>query len=79
MVSLYPESGNQGGWSGLISSGTYSLNAAAGKYKVTVTPPKGFATQRMYNSSYTNQKKTPLAIEVVASPAAGAYDLKLKR
>jgi hypothetical protein len=71
------------------SNGEYKITTAGkdgapiGKYKVTVTPtmmpssdPKkapaiGFARK------FSDPKDTPLRIEVVASPAAGAYDLKL--
>jgi hypothetical protein len=73
------------------SDGTYKIftsgkeGAPLGKYKVTVTPsmmpssdpkkppPVGF------NRSYGDPKNTPLKFEVVASPAAGTYDLKLNK
>jgi hypothetical protein len=58
--------------------------AQPGKYKVTVTPsmvpPAGGVRPPLpYNASYSNPQLTPLVIEVVSNPAAGAYDLKLKK
>jgi hypothetical protein len=59
--------------------------APLGKYKVTVTPSMvpptggGAAPATPYNSKYSDSKATPLSLEVVSSPAAGAYDLKLTK
>jgi hypothetical protein len=73
------------------SSGQYKIYTAGkagaplGKYKVTVTPsmvPTGDASkapQTAYNAIFSDANKTPLRKEVVASPSAGAYDLKLTK
>lgn len=59
--------------------------APLGKYKVTVTPqtmmtpgtdPKAMTT---ISRVYSDATQTPLTIEVVEHPSAGAYDLKLKK
>jgi hypothetical protein len=59
--------------------------APLGKYKVTVTPqtmmaagtdPKAAPTA---SRVYSDPTKTPLTIDVVEHPGAGAYDLKLKK
>lgn len=73
------------------SNGEYKIYTAGkegaplGKYKVTVTPtmmpsadpkkppPSGF------NQKFSNVRTTTLQIEVVESPAPGAYDLKLTK
>lgn len=57
--------------------------APPGWYKVVVTvvqpnPGEAFDTP-LVKPDYRSEQKTPLAFEVVASPAAGAYDLNLKR
>jgi hypothetical protein len=75
----------------IASDGTYKIftagkeGAPLGKYKITVTPtmmpssdpkvpfPIGF------NQRFANPRDTPLRFEVVASPAAGAYDLKVSK
>jgi hypothetical protein len=57
--------------------------APAGWYKVVVfaaddpqpNKPVKFFTSR----TYTDVKTTPLSVEVVATPEAGRYDLKLKK
>lgn len=56
---------------------------ALGWYKVTVStqlPPgvPGGKSKNTLNAIYQNPGLTPLTIEVVASPAPGQYDLKLK-
>jgi len=73
------------------TSGEYKIftagkeGAPAGKYKVTVTPsmvPMTGATTAPttpFNAKYRDAKTTPLEINVVANPAAGAYDLKLTK
>lgn len=57
--------------------------APLGKYKVTVTPSmtrtRGDFPSPPFNARYMSSKSTPLVIEVVSNPAAGAYDLKLKK
>jgi hypothetical protein len=58
--------------------------APLGKYKVTVTPSMvpptgGGAPALPYNAKYSSAKSSPLSIEVVSSPAPGAYDLKLTK
>jgi hypothetical protein len=58
--------------------------APLGKYKVTVTPsmtppPASGAPPSPFNARYMSSTSTPLVIEVVSNPAAGAYDLKLKK
>lgn len=72
------------------SSGEYKIYTAGkegaplGQYKVTVTPsmmPMGGtkAPPRPFPAKYSDTKDTPLRIEVVSSPAPGAYDLKMTR
>jgi len=70
--------------------GTYDLitrskpGAPPGKYKVTVTAQtevdstKAETAKSLVPAVYNTKEKTPLVKEVVASPAAGAYDLELK-
>jgi len=66
--------------------------APPGWYKVIVTAtgdeltkrrsgshPLRPAPQSLLSPKYGSAESTPLAIEVVASPAAGAYDLNLKK
>ena len=84
-------SDNKGFSGGIVeASGKYTLftggekGAPLGKYKVTVNPSmvptaSGGAPVAPFNSKYRDAKMTPIEVEVVASPAAGAYDLKLKR
>src|SRR2546428_630320 len=85
-VTLHPQSTEKGAGSAVSgpidSSGKYTIGggAPAGKYKATVTPsmmpsPDGKPPTSPYNAKFGDSKKTPLEIEVVASPAAGAYDL----
>jgi hypothetical protein len=51
-----------------------------GWYKVTLLNATGSTElDRLVNPIYFDENKTPLSIEVVADPPAGAYDLKLKR
>jgi hypothetical protein len=72
------------------SDGTYEIKtdgkpgAPLGKYKATINP--GMPTTKEeaanmgklpFDRSYTDPAKSPLAVEVVESPQAGAYDLKL--
>ena len=74
--------------------GTYRLltdgkeGAPLGRYRVLVAvvepidPKSGFpyGKRKSYvNYKYSDPKTTDLVIEVVASPAPGAYDLKLKK
>jgi hypothetical protein len=74
------------------SSGEYTLTtdgkpgAPPGKYKVTVysaeppsnDPAKMTAKQKYFvNPTFADAGTTPLEKEVVTSPAAGAYDLKV--
>jgi hypothetical protein len=73
------------------SDGSYTIHTAGkegappGKYKVTVTPtmvPMEGATKKPslpFDQKYGDPRKTPLTVEVVASPAPGAYDLKLTK
>jgi hypothetical protein len=76
---------------GTIENGRYTLATGAqegaplGKYKVVVNAsaptnpddpyslPKSLVPQK-----YTDPAKTDLVIEIVAAPASGAYDLKLR-
>ncbi len=84
--------GNQAGHEpvGVIGSdGSYSLSTAgktgapAGWYKVTVASgdipesSKPFAAKSALNPRYNSPEFTDLNVEVVSSPASGAYDLKL--
>jgi hypothetical protein len=94
-VSLIPLSKDEktaGISSGAIDSdGSYKIltngkdGAPLGKYRVTVTPPMMPAPEGKkgpmvpFNKAYMNTTNTPLEIEVVASPVAGAYDLKLTK
>jgi len=70
------------------SSGNYTVytggkpGAPVGKYKVTVNPsmvPTGGtkAPSVPFNQRYQDSKRTTLEIDVTASAAAGAYDLKM--
>jgi len=72
------------------SDGTYKVftsgkeGAPLGKYRVTVTPsmmPSGDkkAPPMNFSRKFGDNRNTPLKFEVVASPAAGAYDLKLNK
>lgn len=73
------------------SDGTYKIytggkeGAPLGKYKVTVTPsmvPPTDATEAPpleFNKKFSDAQSTPLKKEVVASPKAGDYDLKLTK
>jgi hypothetical protein len=68
--------------------------APLGWYKVTIsayeldsdiakrakTPgEEGRLARRLVNRQYEDPKTTPLSVEVVESPAAGAYDFKLSK
>jgi len=75
---------------GTIENGEYKIytggseGAPLGKYKVTVTAtmvPTGDskAPPMSFNRKFGDPKTTPLNFEVVSSPAAGAYDLKLTK
>jgi len=72
------------------AQGEYTLEtlgkkgAPLGKYKVTVsattatTPDNTTAKPKsLINTTYMHPDTTPLEVEVVTQPAAGAYDLKL--
>ena len=59
--------------------------APLGKYKVTVTSSGPITSdntkanpKNLLNMTYFHADITPLAVEVVKEPAAGAYDLKLR-
>jgi hypothetical protein len=74
----------------IAEDGSYELytkgkaGALLGSYKVTVvaqTIPDSTTPEKaklLVPEKYTNRETTPLVIEVVASPEAGAYDLILK-
>jgi hypothetical protein len=78
---------------GDITNGDYTLftqgrpGAPAGPYKVTVSgaqvpsnPKDPYSVPvNLVNVKYTDLAKTDIRIEVTASPAAGAYDLKLTK
>jgi hypothetical protein len=83
-----PAVGPSGGT--IDSSGKYTIHtdgragAPLGKYKVTVNPSMvptgdGKMPQAPFNSIYSSPRTTTLEVEVVANPASGAYDLKLKK
>ena len=88
-ASKLPTSGISSGAIG--SDGTYKIytggkqGAPLGKYKVTVTPSMGPASDSTeapplgFNKKFADAHKTPLQKEVVASPAPGAYDLELTK
>lgn len=81
-INLHSDDPKLTGWSGIVSTGTYTVSAPLGKYKVTVTPmtdtdPTGKSPA--IDKTFQDASKTPLSIDVVASPAAGAYDLNLKK
>ena len=71
------------------ADGTYSLTSTGGSgappgwYKVSVVstdPPdstKPLATKSYVGKKYNDPQTSGLAVEVVASPPAGAYDLKV--
>jgi len=77
------------------ASGTYKLTtdgkegAPLGRYKVTVAtemPPSGEVKAGQLppklpaiNTKYKILEQTPLSVEVVESPASGAYDLKVTK
>jgi len=73
------------------SDGTYTISTAGkegaplGKYKVRVLPPMTEPSQSKeapklrFRQDYTDANKTPLKYEVVSSPEAGRYDLKLTK
>jgi len=50
---------------------------------VTVVPPgtgdREVLTKLVLHARFTTEKSTPLEVEVVAEPPAGAYDLKTTR
>jgi hypothetical protein len=73
------------------SDGTYKIytgdkeGAPLGKYKVRVVPPLAEPKESKetpdigFNKKYTDANNTPLKYEVVSSPEAGRYDLKLTK
>jgi hypothetical protein len=75
---------------GIKEDGTYTMQTKGkpgvppGAYKVTVSmqTQADIATPTKFEleipKEYTQQKTTKLSVEVVASPAPGAYDLDLK-
>lgn len=76
----------------IADDGTYSvttggkMGAPAGHYKVLVfisvptNPNDPYSTQKsLIHAKYKSADSTDLSIEVVAKPAANAYDLKLSR
>ena len=89
-VVLIPDSEKGVGASGqLDSSGNYDVQsegrkgAAAGKYKIIITPPTmpapGQDPKKMnkFHPKYQDAKITPLAYEVKPDAPAGTYDLKV--
>ena len=90
-VAFWPKDGKGFEADGQIAEdGTYELStkgkpgAPPGSYKVTVmaqtstdstTPLKA---KLLVPQKYTAKEKTDLVVDVVESPAAGAYDLNLK-
>jgi hypothetical protein len=92
VVSLTPDAdkGHEGRMdcSGRIGpDGQYSIRmddgfkqykgAPPGPYKVTIWSPDDVPLP--VHTKYTSIKTTPLAVEVVSSPAPGAYDLKFTK
>ena len=71
------------------SSGKYTIytdgkpGAPLGTYKVTVTPSMvpvdGKMPKAAFNTKYQNPNSTTLQFEVIASPDASRYDLKLDK
>jgi hypothetical protein len=62
--------------------GAYKVVVFADQYSTDAPPlPIGTAEQprSIINTRYNRPDRTPLAVEVVDKPAAGAYDLKLTR
>lgn len=71
------------------ANGNYTIKtggkdgAPPGKYQVSITPAMsgpmgdGKSMTLPFPEKYTTPRNTPLTIEVVASPAPGAYDLKM--
>lgn len=53
--------------------------APVGWYKVTITAPGGDDRPLPVNIKFTDFNKTDLTVEVVASSAPGAYDLKFTK
>jgi len=74
---------------GEIKNGEFQIHtggksgAPLGKYKVTITPPmvpseQGTAVPN-FNEKYRDSMQTPIEFEVIATPDASRYDLKLKK
>jgi hypothetical protein len=91
-VTLIPQDGKQhtDPSAGNIENGEYTIftggkeGAPFGKYKVTVNiPMMPSGTNKPpimpFDRKFADAQKTPLTIEVVSSPNAGAYDLKLTK
>jgi hypothetical protein len=86
-TSKAPPSGRMDFAARVGDDGQYSLRmddglkqqqgAPPGKYKVTISSPDDKPIP--VNKKYTNVNTTDLNIEVVASPAPGAYDLKFTK
>jgi len=76
---------------GVIENGNYTIytdgkpGAPLGKYKVIVVVEQKIDSTKPevpkppFNPKYSDPAKTDLKVEVVTSPAAGAYDLKLTK
>lgn len=72
----------------LSPEGTYELStdqgsgAPPGSYKVTITtqsPGLDMKSSVKLDQKYASATTTPLAVEVVESPSAGAYDFAIKQ
>jgi hypothetical protein len=65
------------------ADGTYTLStngkpgAPLGKYRVVVTPGDNRKAWLHVGTVYSNDKKSPLEVEVVENKPAGGYDLNL--
>ncbi len=83
-----------GCWSRINAQGQYQLatmgvkgsdpsgpGAPVGWYKVTLTDtlPGSAPMPKTVHPKYLDENKTPLAVEVVANPQPGAYDIKLTK
>ena len=89
-VGKVEASGNTGFSGGTIdASGKYTIftggksGAPPGKYKATVNPSMvpvaGKAPAADFNARFRDAKTSTLDVEASASPAPGAYDLKLTK
>ena len=78
-VMFHPVSGSGPGGNGLVSGGSYTADVPLGKFKVTLSPPPDDEKKQSIHRKYQNVKDTPLEVDVVESPATGAYDLNLTK